>query len=153
MKCPFCGYSETQVLDSRVSSEEGDTIRRRRRCLSCDRRFTTYERIGLALPSVVKKNGICNEYDGVKLRNSIILALCKRPIEAREIENFVVHIEELLMMSGFREVQSAYIGDLVMNELKKLDKIAYVRYASVYRNFEKIEDFILFSEKTNADAN
>ncbi len=151
MKCPFCGYSETQVLDSRVPSEEGDTIRRRRRCLSCDKRFTTYERVGLALPSVVKKNGICSDYSGVKLRNSIALALCKRPIEPKEIENSVVRIEELLMMSGLREVQSAYIGDLVMRELRKLDKIAYVRYASVYRNFEKIEDFIRFSEKTNTD--
>ncbi|UOF93775.1 MAG: transcriptional repressor NrdR [Bordetella sp.] len=152
MKCPFCGHSDTQVLDSRVSSEEADTVRRRRRCLSCDKRFTTYERVGLALPSVVKRNGNCSDYDGIKLRNSFALALRKRPIDLKEIDSAVVRIEEFLLISGLREVQTQHIGKLVMNELKKLDQVAYLRYASVYKNFETVKDFINIIEEIHNDS-
>lgn len=141
MKCPFCGNVDTQVVDSRVS-EEGDTIRRRRRCLSCDKRFTTYERIELAMPSVVKRNGSRSEYDPGKLRGSFSLALRKRPVSTGEVDSAVARIEETLLASGQREVSTERIGELVMLELKKLDKIAYVRFASVYKNFEDIGEFV-----------
>lgn len=141
MKCPFCDNSDTQVVDSRVS-EEGDTIRRRRRCLACDKRFTTYERVELVMPSVVKRNGIRVEYDPAKLRASLSLALRKRTISTTEVDAAVARIEEKLLASGLREVPSERIGELVMGELKKLDKVAYVRFASVYRSFEDIGEFI-----------
>lgn len=141
MKCPFCDNSDTQVVDSRVS-EEGDTIRRRRRCLACDKRFTTYERVELVMPSVVKRNGIRVEYDPAKLRASLSLALRKRTISTTEVDAAVARIEEKLLASGMREVPSERIGELVMGELKKLDKVAYVRFASVYRSFEDIGEFI-----------
>ena len=141
MKCPFCGHADTQVVDSRVS-EEGDTIRRRRRCLACDRRFTTYERVELAMPSVVKRNGSRSEYQSAKLRDSLTLALRKRPVSTEDVDAAVARIEESLLTSGQREVSSAYIGELVMTELKKLDKVAYVRFASVYKSFEDIGEFV-----------
>ncbi|ODA19085.1 transcriptional regulator NrdR, partial [Achromobacter xylosoxidans] len=120
MRCPFCGNSETQVVDSRVS-EEGDAIRRRRRCQSCDKRFTTYERVELALPSVVKRNGSRSDYDPAKLRASLSLALRKRPVSTEDVDAAVARIEEQLLASGLREVASGHIGELVMNELRKLD--------------------------------
>jgi len=141
MKCPFCDNGDTQVVDSRVS-EEGDTIRRRRRCLACDKRFTTYERVELVMPSVVKRNGIRVEYDAAKLRASLALALRKRTISTAEVDAAVARIEEKLLASGMREVPSERIGELVMGELKKLDKVAYVRFASVYKSFEDIGEFI-----------
>ncbi|MFJ1299672.1 transcriptional regulator NrdR [Pseudomonadota bacterium AL_CKDN230030165-1A_HGKHYDSX7] len=141
MKCPFCGNADTQVADSRVS-EEGDTIRRRRRCLSCDKRFTTYERVELAMPSVVKRDGNRTEYDARKLRSSLTLALRKRPVSTEELDAAVTRIEETLLASGAREVPSEKIGELVMNELKRLDKVAYVRFASVYKSFEDIGEFV-----------
>jgi len=141
MKCPFCGNSDTQVVDSRVS-EEGDTIRRRRRCLACDKRFTTYERVELAMPSVVKRNGNRVEYETGKLRASLSLALRKRSISTSDVDAAVARIEEKLLASGMREVPSERIGELVMAELKKLDKVAYVRFASVYKSFEDIGEFI-----------
>ena len=111
MRCPFCDHDDTQVIDSRVS-DDGDSVRRRRRCPECDKRFTTYERIELSMPAVVKKNGSRVEFDGEKL-----------------------------MSLALREVPSERIGELVMRELKKLDKIAYIRFASVYRNFEDLDEF------------
>ena len=141
MKCPFCDHADTQVVDSRVS-EEGDTIRRRRRCLGCDRRFTTYERVELAMPSVVKRNGSRSEYQSGKLRDSLTLALRKRPVSTADVDAAVARIEESLLTSGEREVSSAYIGELVMTELKRLDKVAYVRFASVYKSFEDIGEFV-----------
>jgi transcriptional repressor NrdR len=140
MKCPFCGNPNTQVVDSRVS--EGETIRRRRRCLSCDKRFTTYERVELTLPAVVKRNGSRSEFDTNKLRASLTLALRKRPVSTQDLDAAVARMEETLLASGAREVLSAYIGELVMDELKKLDKVAYVRFASVYKSFENISEFI-----------
>lgn len=140
MKCPFCQHADTQVLDTRVS-EEGDTIRRRRRCTSCDKRFTTYERVELTMPIVVKKNGTRTEFESSKLRGSLLLALRKRPVPAAAIDTAVASIEEKLRTSGQREVDTNYIGELVMAELKALDKIAYIRFASVYKNFEDLSEF------------
>ncbi|MES2300057.1 MAG: transcriptional regulator NrdR [Pseudomonadota bacterium] len=140
MKCPFCQHDDTQVLDTRIS-EEGDAIRRRRRCGKCDKRFTTYERIELSMPVVVKKNGSRSEYAAAKLRGSLMLALRKRPVSVEAIDTAVAAIEEKLLTSGLREVESGYIGELVMGELKRLDKIAYIRFASVYKNFEDLAEF------------
>ena len=140
MKCPFCHHDDTQVLDTRVS-EEGDAIRRRRRCGSCDKRFTTYERIELMMPVVVKKNGSRTEFLPSKLRASLMLALRKRPVAAAAVDAALVSIQEKLLTSGLREVDSAYIGELVMQQLKLLDKVAYIRFASVYKNFEDLAEF------------
>ena len=140
MKCPFCKHEETQVLDTRVS-EEGDAIRRRRRCAKCEKRFTTYERIELAMPVVVKKNGSRSEFESIKLRASLMLALRKRPVSADAVDAAIRRIEEKLLSSGEREVISSRIGELVMRELKRLDKIAYIRFASVYKSFEDVMEF------------
>jgi transcriptional repressor NrdR len=140
MKCPFCQYEDTQVLDTRVS-EEGDTIRRRRRCINCEKRFTTYERIELTMPVVVKKNGSRSEFDPGKLRASLMLALRKRPVSAETVDAAIHRIEEKVRSSGEREIVSGQIGELVMRELKRLDKIAYIRFASVYKSFEDVTEF------------
>jgi transcriptional repressor NrdR len=140
MKCPYCGEDNTQVVDTR-ENEDGDTVRRRRRCLSCDKRFTTYERVELQLPLVVKKNGSRVDYDREKLRGSMMLALRKRPVTSESVENALDRIEEKLVQLAEREVNSDRVGELVMRELKKLDKVAYIRFASVYRNFEDVDEF------------
>ncbi|MRD47390.1 transcriptional regulator NrdR [Caenimonas koreensis] len=140
MKCPFCGHSETQVVETRVS-EDGDFIRRRRQCHSCEKRFTTYERPDVTFPAIVKKDGRRIEYERVKLRASMNLALRKRPVSTEQIDSAVERIEEKLLSLGVRELPSNRIGELVMRELKKLDKVAYVRFASVYRSFEDIDEF------------
>jgi transcriptional repressor NrdR len=140
MKCPFCQHEDTQVLDTRVS-EEGDAIRRRRRCVQCDKRFTTYERIELSMPIIVKKNGSRTEFAGSKLRGSLMLALRKRPVSATAIDAAVASIEEKLLTSGRREVDTGYVGELVMQELKRLDEIAYIRFASVYKDFKDLAEF------------
>ncbi|MDP2810895.1 MAG: transcriptional regulator NrdR [Rhodocyclaceae bacterium] len=140
MKCPYCGDANTQVVDTR-ENEDGDTVRRRRRCLACDKRFTTYERVELQLPLVVKKNGSRTEYDRDKLKASMMLALRKRPVTTESIDAALDRIEERLVVLGEREVASGRIGELVIRELKKLDKIAYIRFASVYRNFEDLDEF------------
>ncbi|HUG59373.1 MAG TPA: transcriptional regulator NrdR [Candidimonas sp.] len=141
MKCPFCSSFDTQVIDSRVS-EEGDTIRRRRRCTACDRRFTTYERVELVMPAVVKRNGTRVEFDINKLRGSLNLALRKRPVSTEDVDAAVARIQESLLVSGLREVGTGYLGELVMSELRKLDQVAYVRFASVYKSFEDIGEFV-----------
>lgn len=140
MKCPYCGKDDTQVIDTR-ENEDGDTVRRRRRCLACDKRFTTYERVELQMPLVVKKNGSRVDYDREKLRASMMLALRKRPVASASVDSALDRIEEKLLQTAAREVESSRIGELVMRELKKLDKIAYVRFASVYRNFEDVDEF------------
>lgn len=140
MKCPFCSHSETQVVETRIS-EDGDFIRRRRQCASCEKRFTTYERPDVSFPSIVKKDGRRIDYDRVKLLASFNLALRKRPVSTEQIDSAIERIEEKLLNLGLREVPSTRIGELVMRELKKLDKVAYVRFASVYRSFEDIDDF------------
>ena len=140
MKCPFCSHQETQVVETRVS-EDGDFIRRRRQCGACDKRFTTYERPEVNFPTVVKKDGRRVEYDREKLLGSFKLALRKRPVSTVQIDSAIERIEEKLLNLGQREILSSRIGELVMRELKKLDKVAYVRYASVYRSFEDIDEF------------
>ena len=140
MKCPFCGAADTTVADTRIN-DDGDIVRRRRRCLTCDKRFSTYERADIRLPQVVKRNGSRVDYDREKLSASLWLALRKRPVTAEAVDAAIVRIEEKLLVLGEREVLSEKIGELVMRELKKLDKVAYVRFASVYRNFEDVDEF------------
>ena len=140
MRCPFCGHVDTQVVETR-ESDEGDQIRRRRRCQHCDKRFTTYERAEIALPSVVKKDGTRAEFELTKLRASMALALRKRPVSIEQIDAAVDRIQEKLLNSGAKEVTSTRLGELVMRELKRIDKVAYVRFASVYRSFEDVDEF------------
>jgi len=140
MKCPFCSHSESQVVETRVS-EDGDFIRRRRQCAACEKRFTTYERPDVNFPAIVKKDGRRIEFERVKLLASMNLALRKRPVSTEQVDGAIERIEEKLLNLGLREVASNRIGELVMRELKKLDKVAYVRFASVYRNFEDIDEF------------
>ncbi|MEI6383907.1 MAG: transcriptional regulator NrdR [Betaproteobacteria bacterium] len=140
MKCPFCAQSETQVVETR-ESDEGDFIRRRRRCISCDKRFTTYERPDVSFPAIVKKDGRRIEFNRQKLKASMQLALRKRPVSTEQFDRSIERIEEKLLSMGEREVNSTRIGELVMRELKKMDKVAYVRFASVYRSFEDIDEF------------
>ena len=140
MKCPYCGDAGTQVVDTR-ENEDGDTVRRRRRCPACDKRFTTYERVELQLPMVVKKNASRADYDRDKLKGSMMLALRKRPVTSEAVDAALDRIEEKLVTLGEREVASDRIGELVMRELKRLDKVAYIRFASVYRNFEDVDEF------------
>lgn len=140
MKCPFCGNVDTQVVETRVA-EDGDFIRRRRQCAACEKRFTTYERPDVTFPAVVKKDGRRIEYQREKLLASMNLALRKRPVSTEQIDGAVERIEEKLLNMGVREIASNRIGELVMRELKKLDKVAYVRFASVYRSFEDIDEF------------
>jgi transcriptional repressor NrdR len=146
MKCPYCGTNETQVVETRVA-EDGDFIRRRRQCMGCEKRFTTYERPDVAFPAVVKKDGRRIDYDRAKLQASMNLALRKRPVSTEQVDSAVERIEEKLLNLGVREIPSARIGELVMRELKKLDKVAYVRFASVYRSFEDIDEFKTFVDE------
>ena len=128
------------MVDTRVS-DEGDIVRRRRKCTACEKRFTTYERPEIQLPQVVKKNGSRIEFSRAKLRASLDLALRKRPVSTELVDAAVTAIEEKLLSAGLREVLSQQLGELVMAELKKLDKVAYIRFASVYRNFEDVDAF------------
>ena len=140
MRCPFCGAAETTVADTRIN-EDGDIVRRRRRCMACDKRFSTYERAEIRLPQVVKKNGSRVDFDREKLAASLWLALRKRPVTVEGVDAAIARIEEKLRGLGEREIISEKIGEMVMRELKKLDKVAYVRFASVYRNFEDVDEF------------
>jgi transcriptional repressor NrdR len=140
MKCPFCAHLETQVIETRVS-EDAESIRRRRQCGACEKRFTTYERADVSFPSIVKKDGHRSDYQRGKLLGSMTLALRKRPVSTTQVDAAVEHIEEQLLAMGLREVASSRLGEWVMLELKKLDKIAYIRFASVYRSFEDIDEF------------
>ncbi|MBA4341857.1 MAG: transcriptional regulator NrdR [Methylibium sp.] len=140
MRCPFCSHTETQVVETR-ESDEGDVVRRRRRCLACDKRFTTYERAEIALPVVVKKDGTRADFDPTKLRASMQLALRKRPVSIEQVDAAMERIQETLLTSGAREIPSTRLGELVMRELKRIDKVAYVRFASVYRSFEDVDEF------------
>ena len=140
MKCPFCDDPNTQVTDTR-ENEEGDVVRRRRRCVNCDKRFTTYERIDLKMPHIVKRNGNRTEFDHEKLAGSMKLALRKRPVTVESIDAAIDRIEARLLSLGEREIPSEKLGELVMGELKNLDKVAYIRFASVYRNFADVDEF------------
>jgi len=140
MKCPFCGHPETQVVDSRVP-EDGASVRRRRRCLSCDKRFTTYETVELRMPQIVKENGMRQAFDEQKIRTGFARALHKRPVPAEHVDEAIERIKQKLLSLGEREVQARRVGEMVMRELYKLDKVAYIRFASVYRSFQDVEDF------------
>ena len=140
MRCPFCAHTETQVVDTRVS-DDGDFVRRRRQCGHCAQRFTTYERPDVSFPTIVQMDGRRVPYSRGKLQASLDLALRKRPVSTEQIDAAIERIEEKLLGSAAREVASSRIGELVMRELKKLDKVAYVRFASVYRSFEDIDEF------------
>lgn len=140
MKCPFCGSLDTKVIDSRAS-EEGDSIRRRRRCAQCSKRFTTYETAELRMPQVVKQNGSREEFSRDKLRTSFMRALHKRPVPTEYVDAAIERIVQEILSQGEREVPARRIGEMVMAELYKLDKVAYIRFASVYRSFEDVDDF------------
>jgi transcriptional repressor NrdR len=140
MKCPFCASTDTQVIDSRVA-EPGDSIRRRRRCSACQKRFTTYETVELRLPQVVKTNGTRSDFDVGKLRNGFQRALHKRPVPTEFVDQAVDRIVAQVLSLGEREIPSRMIGEMVMQELHKLDKVAYIRFASVYRSFQDVSDF------------
>jgi len=140
MKCPFCGALDTQVIDSRVN-DEGDSIRRRRRCASCEKRFTTYETADLQLPQVVKQNGNREEFSRDKLRLSFTRALHKRPVPTEFVDRAIDHIVQDVLSRGEREINARELGERVMQELKRLDKVAYIRFASVYRSFQDVDDF------------
>jgi len=140
MRCPYCSHVDTQVVETR-ESDEGDVVRRRRRCHSCDKRFTTYERAEIALPTVVKKDGTRAEFDVGKVRASMSLALRKRPVSVEQIDAAIERIQDKLLNLGGKEVASTRLCELVMRELKRIDKVAYVRFASVYRSFEDVDEF------------
>ena len=140
MRCPFCGHLETQVKDSRPT-EDGAAIRRRRFCVNCGARFTTFERVQLRELTVLKKNGQRAPFDRDKLERSILIALRKRPVERERIDRIVNGIVRRLESSGEAEISSDMIGECVMDALRSLDQVAYVRFASVYRNFREARDF------------
>jgi len=140
MRCPFCGAQDTKVIDSRLSGD-GDQVRRRRRCSVCKERFTTYESAELNLPRVMKRDGSRVPFDGRKLRSGIMRALEKRPVATEGIEAALARINRRLVSSGEGEISSRKIGELVMDELRGLDQVAYVRFASVYRQFEDVAAF------------
>ena len=140
MKCPFCGSADTQVIDSRVS-EAGDSIRRRRRCTACQKRFTTYETVELRLPQVVKTNGNRADFDRDRLRVGFARALHKRPVPTEFVDAAIDRIVQRVLSLGEREIASRQLGEMVMQELYKLDKVAYIRFASVYRSFQDVSDF------------
>jgi transcriptional repressor NrdR len=140
MKCPFCSAPDTQVVDSRVN-EEGTSVRRRRRCPTCSKRFTTYETIELRMPQVVKQDGRRTEFSRDKLMTGFRRALHKRSVPTEKVDGAVDRIMQNLLALGVREVPARQIGDLVMEELYQLDQVAYIRFASVYRSFQDVEDF------------
>ena len=153
MRCPFCGHAESQVKDSRPS-EDGAAIRRRRSCPECGGRFTTFERVQLRELTIVKRSGRRNPFDREKLVRSISIALRKRPVETDRIEHMVSDIVRKLEGRGETEIPSNVVGELVMQALKAVDEVAYVRYASVYRDFRETQDFARFlgAEGLNEDA-
>lgn len=140
MHCPFCGTHETKVVDSRLVAE-GQQIRRRRECISCHERFTTYEAAELLMPRVIKNDGSRQPFDEDKLRAGIQRALEKRPVSIEEVEACITRIKQRLRGTGERELPSREVGEAVMAELRKLDQVAYVRFASVYRSFQDINEF------------
>ncbi|MEL6214715.1 MAG: transcriptional regulator NrdR [Pseudomonadota bacterium] len=140
MHCPFCGHEETKVTDSRLAADGGQ-VRRRRQCLNCRERFTTFEVAALVMPRVIKSNQSRQPFDDVKLRASMTRALEKRPVPAEALEAELNQIEHELQTMGEREVPSSLLGEMVMNALRRLDEVAYVRYASVYRSFQDVTEF------------
>lgn len=146
MRCPFCGNIETQVRDSRIS-DDGEAVKRRRYCPDCDSRFTTFERVQLREIMVVKKNGDRKIFDSEKLKRSVEMAVRKRPVSPLQVDKLVNNIVKKLETEGDAEIASSKLGEIVLKALEGLDKVAYVRFASVYKNFEKTEDFRAFIKK------
>ncbi len=140
MKCPFCKHASTQVIDSRVG-DAGDSIRRRRRCEACSKRFTTYETVELRMPQVAKQDGSRTEFDVEKLRTGFMRALHKRPVPTPLVDEAIATITQNILALGDREVPARRIGEMVMRELHRLDQVAYIRFASVYRSFQGVDDF------------
>jgi len=140
MHCPYCNMEETKVIDSRLVSD-GAQVRRRRECITCTERFTTYETIELVLPRIIKRDGVHSAFDQDKLRAGIVKALEKRPVSVEQIDTAIQHIIHNLRDKGEREVSSQFVGELVMDELRDLDEVAYVRFASVYRSFQDVNEF------------
>lgn len=140
MHCPFCGEEETKVIDSRLVSD-GAQVRRRRECIHCNDRFTTYETAELTLPRVVKRDGQRSPFSEDKLRSGMLRALEKRPVSVQQIEDALTRIKHKCRTKGEREVKASWIGEQVMLELRSLDQVAYVRFASVYRSFENVNEF------------
>ncbi|MGD9639173.1 MAG: transcriptional regulator NrdR [Alphaproteobacteria bacterium] len=151
MRCPFCGYSDTQVKDSRPT-EDNASIRRRRYCPSCTSRFTTFERVQIRELTIVKRNGQKTMFDRDKLARSIQIAVRKRPVDIERVEKVVNSIQRRLESSGESEIASETIGELVMEALADLDSVAYVRFASVYKNFREAKDFEAFIGKLDDDS-
>ncbi len=141
MKCPYCATVDTKVIDSRMN-QPGDMIRRRRQCPRCEGRFTTYERVEEVMPVVIKKDGRREPYSRLKIAGGISKACQKRSIPTQKIEELVNHIEKRIQSYGLKEIPGRTIGQMVMTELRKLDKVAYVRFASVYREFRDIDEFV-----------
>jgi transcriptional repressor NrdR len=152
VKCPFCSFEENKVLDSRLS-KDGTEIRRRRQCLKCNRRFTTREVVVLSFPAVVKKNGDREPFDSEKIRTGIKKACEKRPISMEQINEIVKKIEQVCIEFGESEIPSAKIGEMVMEELKNLDHVAYVRFASVYKEFKDPTQFMEALKQLNSTKN
>jgi len=146
MHCPFCKAPDTRVVDSRLAGD-GDQVRRRRECVECSERFTTYETAELSMPKIIKQNGSRQTYDEAKLRSGLIKALEKRPVSVEKIEESISHIKHKLLSLGEREVDARRIGDWVMEELRDLDHVAYIRFASVYLSFEDVDAFRKTIEK------
>ncbi len=140
MRCPFCSHDDTKVIDSRLVAEGGQ-VRRRRECAACAERFTSYETAELLMPKIIKQNGNREPFDENKMRAGLLRALEKRPVSIEKIETVVSQIEHALQATGEREVASLVVGELVMDNLKKLDQVAYVRFASVYRDFKDLNEF------------
>ncbi|MCK5889345.1 MAG: transcriptional regulator NrdR [Methylococcales bacterium] len=140
MRCPFCAVQDTRVIDSRLASE-GDQVRRRRECPACKERFTTYEVIELTLPKIIKKDGGRQAFDEVKLRAGMLRALQKRPVNSEQVEAAVNRIKKAMVSTGDREIKADKLGELVMTELGSLDHVAFVRFASVYRRFQNVNEF------------
>ncbi len=149
MRCPFCHAPETKVIDSRLANE-GDSVRRRRECLTCSERFTTFETAELVMPRIVKSDGSRVPFDDQKLLQGMLKALEKRPVSLEIIEQAVNHIKNNLRATGDREVPASRVGEWVMDELKQLDQVAYVRFASVYRSFQDLDEFRKEIEKLEA---
>jgi len=140
MRCPFCGHEDTKVIDSRLVAEGGQ-VRRRRECFQCSERFTTYETAELLMPRLIKSNGSREPFDENKLRAGILKALEKRPVSIEQVESVITQIKQRLQATGEREVISRMLGELVMEALKRLDHVAYVRFASVHRSFQDLNEF------------
>jgi len=141
MHCPFCSATDTRVVDSRLGTE-GDQVRRRRKCASCGERFTTHEVADLNMPRVLKSDGVGEAFNDQKLRAGMMLALEKRPVKMDSIDRAIQQIKKKILSSGLREVESQWIGEKVMDELRQLDGVAYIRFASVYRSFNDIDEFV-----------